>query len=160
MQSPGSSPLMTAAGTEQPDYMAGCCHVYASALHRALGFPFLVLLDKSERYPGGVHSVHHVYAVDRSGFAYDYLGRHSADEVTAQWLNPETPLSRPGVVRIASERGLGKYVEKSKDGWDRPLSWYSAADVQQAMDAARERLGALLPPLCDDLESCGHAFIR
>ena len=132
-----------------PDYMAGQCHVFAIALHRRLGFEFLVLLDQNECYRGGVAAVHHVYAVDADGWAYDFLGRHSAEEVTAQWLFPETAMSRPAVEDVATERGLQKYVEKTRDGWDRPLAFYGPEDVRDALDAARGRLSHLVPGIGD-----------
>lgn len=116
---------------EKPDYMSGRCHVFAIALNRLFGFGFLVLTDKSERYPGGATSVHHVYAIDRAGNAYDSRGKHDAADIIAQWKNADAgSRHRPGVVTIATKAGLRKYVASHADDWSRPLDAYSEAMVR------------------------------
>jgi hypothetical protein len=126
------------------DYMTGACHVLAVALHRAYGFKFLILTDKSERYRGGMPAVHHVYATDKNGYAYDYLGKHSAADVAKQWLYLEPgSWHRPGVVTKSTESGLRKFVS---DDFNKPLFDYSDRDVHTALDTARSKLAAFLPP--------------
>jgi len=116
---------------EPPDYMAGKCHVYAIALHRTYGYRFLVLIDRSERYKGGIPAVHHIYAVDTDGHAYDCRGRHDATEIVAQWRHLEPgQWHRPDVLRIDTERGLRRFIS---DDWNKPLDSYTEADVQAAM---------------------------
>jgi hypothetical protein len=130
-----------------PDYMNGDCHVFAVALARVTGFSFLILLDESEEYPSGVFSVNHVYALDTTGIAYDFHGSHSEAEIVEQWMHPEISLSRPGVIRVTTERDLWEYVEMTKDGWDKPLSNYGDDDVRKALLIAADRLGSELPAL-------------
>lgn len=123
---------------DEPDYLSGRCHVFAVALHRAYGFAFVVLTDKRERYKGGIPAVHHIYAVDDKGNAYDCGGVHKTAEIISQWLHVDTgSWHRPGVVRIATERGLQKYIS---DDWNRPLDSYTDADVRAALVVARSKL--------------------
>jgi hypothetical protein len=123
--------------------MAGLCHVFAIALHRAFGFKFLILTDKNEMYKGGVPAVHHVYAVDNQGNAYDFNGKHPASNITQQWLHIERgSWHRPGVVQVSTEKGLSKFVS---DDWDKPLDSYTNQDVKNALDVAMVKLSDVLP---------------
>ena len=86
------------------DYRAGGCHIFATALHRAYGFGYLLLVDEAETYPSGVSGVHHVYAVDAEGYAYDACGKHSVEDVVAQWSCSEDESEmEPGTERLDEE---------------------------------------------------------
>ena len=131
-----------------PNYMEGMCHVFALAIHRQLGLPFLLLLNKANGYPDEESpGVHHVYVLDGQGSAYDFQGRHDADEVTTQWLHAEDPACRPGVLRLDDEECLRDYVETGRDRWDRSLAFYTEDDITRATKVAQERLGRELPGL-------------
>jgi hypothetical protein len=105
----------------------------------------LVLLDKTERYPDGVHAVNHVYALDGHGGAWDANGRHSAKDVRANWMHREFPQQKPGTAILDDEVELRPYVETAPAGWNRPLSFYNEAQVARAWSAARLLLGDVLP---------------
>ena len=128
--------------------MAGMCHVFALALHEALDFSFLVLLNRIERFPGDTTpSVQHVYALDGLGSAYDFLGRHDVGDVLAEWQRIAIHPNRPDVAWLSSEKELREHVQSSRPIWDRPLAFYTKADVRHALQVAQERLGSELPAL-------------
>lgn len=135
-----------------PDYLAGMCHVFALALHREYGFKMLALFDKAERYGqrsgSTVAAVHHIYAVDPDGIAYDRAGIRPAADVVTQWMHVERDTQalvrhRPAKVTLTSEDGLQRYVS---DGWGRPLRAYTDEQVVAALACAQDILAEHLPP--------------
>lgn len=124
-------------------YMNGECHVFATALHRELGFSYLILVDESELYGDFIPAINHVYAVDGEGNAYDATGRHDVEEVIEGWFDNNVRY-QPNIDEIDSEYDLQKYIEKTADGFQKPLSRYDDNDVSIALDLARDVLRGLL----------------
>lgn len=113
------------------EYMTGECHVFAVAVHRALGYPFVLLVDEADAYAPGVPAVHHVYCDDGHGHLVDTRGAHDRTDVLAQW--EATEHGEPSVLELDSEAELDKFCG---EGWNVPLTSYSEQDVAAASEFA------------------------
>ncbi len=82
-------------------------------------------------------------AIDELGNAFDFNGKHSAENIEEQWLAvDEESESHPDYIEVYDESSLRYYVG---DGWDKPLVGYNDQDVQIALGIALTRLATVLP---------------
>lgn len=132
-------------------YARGSCHAFAVALHRRLGFGFLVVTDPGSPYwedeadaDNFVPSVTHVLAVDAEGTAWDVLGARPADAAEAECRARHWDVVDSDSDAFPGEEGLSTYVDgMGEDDVDRPLHALSDADVDEAWDCARRVLAGL-----------------
>jgi hypothetical protein len=129
-------------------YTEGSCHALAVALHRNLGFGFLVVTDPDNPYwedeadgDNAIPSVTHVLAVDADGNAWDVLGVRPAAAVREEILDRHPDVRSIDSDEFQAERGLSTYVDGMGDGEcgdevDRPLHAISDADVAEAWECA------------------------
>jgi len=132
-------------------YSSGLCHVFAIALHRRFGWPFLVVLDREERFwedpddpDNWLPAVVHVYAVDPEGQAWDVLGARPAQEAQAD-ARSRWRIGEYDSEEIGTETGLMAYVEDEAAGdeVERPLAAFGEADVKEAMAEAEAMLSGV-----------------
>lgn len=143
---PGALPAArsTADEAEVELYAMGSCHAFAVALHRRLGFGFLVVTDPGSPYwedeadaDNFVPSVTHVLAVDADGTAWDVLGARPADAAEAECRARHCDVQCSDTDAFPAEEGLSTYVDGMVgDGADRPLHALSDADVDEAWECA------------------------
>jgi hypothetical protein len=148
-------------------YTQGSCHAFAIALHRRLGFGFLVVLDPDNPYwedpsdaDNAIASVTHVYALDAEGVAWDVLGSRPASTVKGEIMDRHPDVLGYDTDEFGGEHGLSTYVDGMADPHadmgdgeeeedrdapevDRPLHRLSPSDVDEAWDCALRVLDGL-----------------
>lgn len=146
--------MSTATAEEIDEFRNGSCHVFAAALHRMTGWPFVVVLDHGMPYwidqeddDNYLPSVPHVFCRDPEGHCWDVLGHRpysDIEEEMTDWIYIESY----GTEELADEEELRTYVGCwSEDVFgneiERPLAPYQETDVE----AARVLVGRVLEKL-------------
>ena len=132
-------PQSRASDIDTGMYLHGNCHVFATALHRHTGWPFVLFHDGPA--PVATHAdgtplgeLVHVAVLAPDGAVWDVAGRHPSD--TAQdGVKNAFSMTDPHRETLATERELGRYV-----GAHGPLRPYEDGFVAKAWADARRCL--------------------
>lgn len=146
---------------EKELYLCGSCHVFAAALHRAFGWPFLVMTDPDLAWwtdptdaDNFIPAVVHVYALDPNGEAWDILGHRPAGSVVAELSARHPDVERFDEDVVCQLTELGMYVDGlGGEDIDRPLHRIEHSDVDTALETALRLYSDLFPAISPAMTS-------
>lgn len=122
-------------------YTNGECHVFAAALHRKTGWPFLMVLDAYGSPWGNdeqfLPNVVHVFCLDPNGNAWDIKGARPYSDVYQEMID-WIPVNEYEDEHIPSESELSKYIQFEDDGSERPLASYGEKCIGRAQEVMEQ----------------------